>query len=122
MVTMDSAARAIDAMLHRGRAEERDGGVWLDDLGASELGSCTADEYGTPWREAAEGWEAEARRIKGEREAIIEDREAAVAFLRDVADELADLGDPEKVYDPETLAGALDRIKDIVDEALGVKS
>lgn len=84
VVTMDSAARAIDAMLHRGRAEERDGGVWLDDLGASELGSDTVDEYGVPWRKVAEEWEEEARRIEGEREAIIEDRELATDALLDI--------------------------------------
>lgn len=54
-------------------------------------------------------------------DAIIEDRDAALGFLQDVAGELADLGDPEKSYDAETLAGALDRIGDIVNEALGVK-
>jgi hypothetical protein len=97
MVTMDSAARAIDAMLHRGRAEERDGGVWLDDLAAGEIGGCTLDEYGTPWREAAIEWERLHDEVETSRDAIIGDREL-------MADALADI---ERVIDVARKQGVL---------------
>jgi hypothetical protein len=50
MMTMDSAARAIDMMLHRGRAEERDGGVWLDDLAVSYVAGLAGEVTEAEWK------------------------------------------------------------------------
>lgn len=112
MMTMDSAARAIDMMLHRGRAEERDGGVWLDDLAAHELSADVCDEYGTPWRKAAEEWEKEHDRVEGERNAIIKDRETYLEAGWTALGELAgDLDDHRQAIDSETVGMLIDMIE-----------
>lgn len=87
MVTMDSAARAIDQMLHRGRAEERDGGVWLDDLAAGGLASLY--DVSLERDELVEDC-ARLDRLNDDMEA---DLKAALHIIRRVADVLDDLPD-----------------------------
>lgn len=97
MMTMDSAARAIDAMLHRGRAEERDGGVWLDDLAAGEVAEVegmTAPE----WRDEAERWEQDCRtagkyldRIGDVLDAVTDIDEAKAKQLRPIVEAILDI-------------------------------
>ena len=84
MVTMDSAARAIDALLHRGRAEERDGGVWLDDLAADTILDQLTNEDGESWQSAAIEWEREHDRVDALNDGLIADRELAWDALADV--------------------------------------
>lgn len=117
MMTMDSAARAIDAMLKRGRAEERDGGVWLDDLGARELGSDTVDEYGTPWRDAAEEWERAHDEVEASRDAIADDREMATDALQDIMQMIGIPLDPKlPVGTPPDTSDAIERIRERLEE------
>lgn len=89
--SMDTAARAIDAMLHRGYAEERDGGVWVDDLGAREL----AEDYIGVQRERELRWEAEedARLVQSQYDEMREDRDEAMRLIRRVLDTLDELPD-----------------------------
>lgn len=93
-VSMDTAARAIDALLHRGYAVERDGGVWVDDLGAQYLESLR--------------WVAEERDelVKDVEDLNIQikdlkiDRDEAVRLCQrvlDVLDNLADDADSEEL-------------------------
>lgn len=103
MVTMDSAARAIDALLHRGRAEERDGGVWIDDLGAEELSSDGAvfDEYGQTWKDAAGEWEKEYDDMEKERDWAEERCEKRENLLREIVGELDSLEDAAELLELE---------------------
>lgn len=84
--SIDTAARAIDAMLHRGYAEERDGGVWVDDLGARELADpgLFFDEDGDTWRDAAKYWEGEHDRVERLNDDLIVDRDSAYEALHDI--------------------------------------
>lgn len=82
--SMDTAARAIDAMLHRGYAEERDGGVWIDDLAARELVGELTNEDGESWKVAAIEWEKEHDRVDALNDGLIADRDMAVDALQDI--------------------------------------
>lgn len=84
MTSMDSAARAIDALLHRGRAEVRDGGVWLDDLAATAVVDEVTNEDGESWKSAAIEWEREYDRVDALNDALIVDRDEATDALHDI--------------------------------------
>jgi len=71
MMSMDTAARALDAMLHQGYAEERDGGVWLDDLAARYVADLAGEVQEATWR--AQGAE-EAQKIAERTLASAEDQ------------------------------------------------
>jgi hypothetical protein len=93
-VSMDTAARAIDALLHRGYAEERDGGVWIDDLGAQYLESLR-------WVvEERDELVNEVARLDNLNDDMRRDRDEAVRLCRrvlDVLDNLAHDADGEEL-------------------------
>lgn len=64
MMSMDTAARALDAMLHQGYAEERDGGVWLDDLAARQLVEDLELAAEGGWEEVAQDLRVEVKDLE----------------------------------------------------------
>lgn len=112
MVTMDSAARAIDALLHRGRAEERDGGVWLDDLAASEV-AMSEGMTARDWQWQAEEMEERYEEACKDRDALDErcgEQEEVMQAIAEALDALGPLDDYSGACDSETVDELIDAI------------
>jgi hypothetical protein len=108
MMSMDAAARALDAMLHQGYAEERDGGVWVSDLAAQYLGELRDVAYE---RDVIAEDCAELTRLN---DAIEDDLKDLFHIIRRVADVLDELPDDA---DGEHLNECIDEVLTIIEPA-----
>lgn len=109
--SMDTAARAIDAMLHRGYAVERDGGVWVDDLGARYITELAGELQEATWRaEDAEASEKDALRELHAAEDRLLKYDRIVRAVITVVD--GDLWPTADVTDGDMLRG----VRDIVEQ------